>query len=111
MKIDESISFLNHNKKVFLQKWIKKLTDEVDSIEYIILFGSHARGEEIATSDLDIMAITKEETERLLRGELCSKFDENNMDLVFYTLEQFRESECLLVQQVKQEGIVLWKRN
>jgi len=111
MKIDESISFLDDAKKVFLQERIKQLIEKVDTIEYIILFGSYARGEERATSDMDVMAITQMEMNRLLRGELCSQFDENNMDLVFYTLEQFKNSDCLLVQRVKREGIVIWKKN
>ena len=68
MKIDESISFLNKNKKVFLQKRIKQLIEKVDMLEYIVLFGSYARGEERATSDMDVMAITQMETNRLLRG-------------------------------------------
>lgn len=111
MKIDESISFLNHKKRALLQEWIKRLIKDVDDLEYIILFGSYARGEEITTSDMDIMVITQKENDRLIRGELCSQFNENNMDLVFYTVNQFINSECLLIQQVKQEGIVLWKRN
>lgn len=111
MKIDESISFLDKYKKAFLQKQIKQLIEKVDTLEYIILFGSYARGEERATSDMDVMVITQTEMNRLLRGELCSHFDENNMDLIFYTLEQFKDSDCLLVQQVKKEGIVIWKKN
>ncbi len=111
MKIDESISFLNQNKKEFLQKQIIHLIEKVDTLEYIVLFGSYARGEERATSDMDVMVVTQTEMNRLLRGELCSQFDENNMDLIFYTLEQFKDSDCLLVQRVKKEGIVIWKKN
>ncbi|MFA9463385.1 MAG: nucleotidyltransferase domain-containing protein [Velocimicrobium sp.] len=111
MKIDERISFLNETKRKFLLAQIKQLTKRVDTLEFIVLFGSYARGEERATSDMDLLVITEKETSRLLRGELCSLFDERNMDLVFYTLEQFKHSECLLIQKVKQEGIVLWKKS
>lgn len=110
MKIDENISFLDKNKKEFLQKKIKNLTENIPLLEYIILFGSYARADEKATSDIDLLVITGGETERLLRGELCSKFEEENVDLVFYTAEQFTESQCLFVKRVKEEGIVLWRR-
>jgi predicted nucleotidyltransferase len=111
MKIDETISFLTESKKSFLQERIQQLLEKLNTIEYIILFGSYARGEERATSDMDLMVITENEVDRVLRGGLCSKFDEMHMDLIFYTLEKFKSSDCLLVNQVKQEGIVIWKRN
>ncbi|MEG1742485.1 MAG: nucleotidyltransferase domain-containing protein [Acetivibrio sp.] len=111
MKIDESISFLDEAKRAFLQEGIKYLMETLQRPEYIILFGSYARGEEKAGSDMDLLVITKREVDRILKGKLCSRFEEKNMDLVFYTRDTFQTSQCLLVQQVKQEGIVLWKKN
>lgn len=110
MKIDESLSFLRENKKELLQKKIEKLTQEVESISYIILFGSYARGEEKAPSDLDILVLTEQELPREIRGGFSSVFEEENMDLIFYTVKQFKESDCLLVSQIRKEGIVVWKQ-
>ena len=110
MKIDESISFLEGTTKTFIIKKIQYLISRIPDLEYIILFGSYARTEQTIKSDIDLMAITSCIPDRLLRGDLCSEFDEENIDLVFYDIETFRNSECLLVSQVKKEGIVLWKK-
>ncbi|MDK2808550.1 MAG: polymerase beta, Nucleotidyltransferase [Clostridiales bacterium] len=110
MKIDERLSFLSEERQRFLQKWILYLGESLDTLEYIVLFGSYARGEEKAASDMDIMVVTREVVSRTARGELCSVFDENNMDLIFYTLEQWKASDCLLVNRIQREGIVIWKR-
>lgn len=111
MKIDETMSFLRKEKREMLQRKLVTLKKELPTLSYVILFGSYARGEEKATSDLDLLLLTAEPVERLVRGGLCSSFEEENIDLVFYTTEQFRESECLLVQQVNKEGIIIWKQS
>lgn len=110
MKIDETISFLEKSTKNFIIEKIHCLVCRIPDLEYIILFGSYARMEHTIKSDIDLMAITSCIPDRLLRGDLCSKFEEENIDLVFYDAETFRSSDCLLVSQVKKEGIVLWKR-
>lgn len=110
MKIDESLSFLRKNKKELLRRKIGRLKEEVEGIRYIILFGSYARGEEKATSDLDILVLAEQEIPREIRGGLSSEFEEENIDLVFYTMKQFEASDCLLVSQIRKEGIVVWKQ-
>lgn len=110
MKIDESLSFLRKDKKELLQKKIGSLTRGVEGLSHIILFGSYAKGEEKATSDLDLLVLTEQELPRELRGGLSSEFEEANMDLVFYTVKQFKDSDCLLVSQIRKEGIVIWKQ-
>lgn len=110
MKIDENLSFLRENKRVLLQKKITLLKEELDSLHYIILFGSYARGDEKATSDLDLLVLTEQEISREIRGGLCSEFEEENMDLIFYTMKQFEDSDCLLVSEVRKEGIVIWRQ-
>ena len=78
MKIDESLSFLRESKKALLQKIIANLKEEVEGLCYIILFGSYARGEEKATSDLDILLLTEQEIPREIRGGLSSECEEKN---------------------------------
>lgn len=111
MKIDETLSFAEDTVKDRIKSKISYLVNHISNLEYIILFGSYARMEQKIESDIDLMAVTSESTDRLLRGELCSRFEEENIDLVFYDVDTFRESRCLLVSQVKKEGIVLWKRS
>lgn len=85
------------------------LLEKVPGLSKVILFGSYARYEQKATSDLDILALTVWETPRETRGELCSVFNEYNADLIFYTNQSFESSSCLFVTQVKRDGILLWK--
>lgn len=110
MKIDEKMSVLDDSVQKILSGKIHQLVSRIPNLEYIILFGSYARMEQTIKSDLDLMAVTSGHPDRLLRGELCSEFDEENIDLVFYDVDVFRRSDCLLVSQVKKEGIVLWKK-
>lgn len=92
-------------KLVFL---VEKVLEIVTPTK-IVLFGSYARAEYTACSDLDILVLTKNEVPRIIRSELCSVFDENGADLVFYTEEVFNSSDCLLVQNVRRDGVLLWK--
>lgn len=83
------------------------------SIEQIILFGSCARGTYKVTSDLDLLAITEESVERYIRGDIASELDEEvdgvRTDIVFYSRHVFDTSHSLLVQKIKQEGIIIYK--
>lgn len=80
------------------------------SVECIVLFGSYARMEQKLQSDIDIFVLTEEIVDRECRGRLCSIFEENSADLIFYTKEQFETSDCLFVNQIREEGILLWKK-
>lgn len=93
-----------------LHKFVDILINKIDDVVLIVLFGSYARMEQTATSDLDILALTETEVDRSLRGELCSIFDEYCSDLVFYTVDSFERSDCLLVKQIREDGILLWKK-
>lgn len=110
MKIDETLSILDNTTKSFINDKILYLAGIIPDLEFIVLFGSYARMEQTIKSDIDLMAVTSGIPDRSLRGDLCSKFEEENIDLVFYDADVFRKSECLFVSQVKKEGIVLWKR-
>lgn len=83
------------------------------NIEQIILFGSCARGTYKVTSDLDLLVITGESIERYIRGDIASELDEEadgvRTDIVFYSRHIFDTSNSLLVQKIKQEGIIIYK--
>lgn len=76
----------------------------------IILFGSYARMEQKAGSDLDILVLTTSDVPREIRGGLCAAFEELGADLIFYKESVFNDSSRLLTQRVREEGILLWKR-
>ena len=75
----------------------------------IILFGSYSRLEQKCDSDIDILVLTKEKMPDNVKAELHADFDLQNADIVFYTEATFNESSCLFVNEVKRDGILLWK--
>ena len=85
----------------------------IPGISRIVLFGSCARNELRAGSDLDLLILTLRPVPRELRGELCGILAEEKngiaTDLVFYTEEEFGRSDCRLVREIRKDGRILWE--
>lgn len=81
-----------------------------DDITEAVLFGSYARCDYKAGSDVDILFLTKRELDREIRGDISSFFEENNADAIFYVKDNFVVSDCLLSTQIKKDGILLWRK-
>ena len=85
----------------------------IPGISRIVLFGSCARNELRAGSDLDLLILTLRPVPRELRGELCGILAEEKngiaTDLIFYTEEEFGRSDCRLVQEIRKDGRILWE--
>ena len=85
----------------------------IPGISRIVLFGSCARNELRAGSDLDLLILTLRPVPRELRGELCGILSEEKSgvatDLVFYTEEEFGRSDCRLVREIRKDGRILWE--
>lgn len=107
MTVIESLPF-SDTVKDKLKMLVRLILNSIDTCEKIVLFGSYARAEYTGSSDLDILVLTETEIPREIKGKLCSIFEENNADLVFYTKSKFEQSDCLLVKQIKREGVLLW---
>ena len=101
---------------IYMEKLIFDLEEiaksSIEDIIAIILFGSVARNEIKATSDIDLMVITKEKVKRLQRGEIASILDDIrkgvSTDVVFFTEEEFLSSTSVLIREVRTDGILLW---
>lgn len=98
----------DERQKELLGKFVDVL-QELPDIKKIVLFGSYARMEQKAQSDFDILALTECAVSREKRDELCSMFEEMGADLIFYTESQFGSSDCVLAQQIRRDGILLWR--
>ncbi|MGL5675999.1 MAG: nucleotidyltransferase family protein [Cellulosilyticaceae bacterium] len=83
-------------------------------VRQIILFGSCARGTYKVTSDIDLLVITEESVSRVVRGDIACELDEEidgvRTDVVFYAREVFEASDSLLCNQIKKEGIILYRK-
>lgn len=97
----------------YVKKDLRGLVDRLLGIEVeyskIVLFGSYARLEEKVGSDYDILALTKTPVSREVHSELCSEFKEKNTDLIFFTDSEFSKSDSLLANQIRKDGVLLWK--
>ena len=110
-----SLSELNLKEKYInkIQECITYL-ELLEYVEEIILFGSCARAECVLGSDVDLLVITERQTSRLERGmiynDLCYKSYGISSDIVFVSRAQYEEDDSRLLNNVKREGKILWKK-
>jgi len=82
----------------------------------VILFGSHARGDAGATSDVDFFVIAESDLPRFKRSRDIYKIFKPypfGMDILVYTpqeVEKARKSPLSFVSTVLQEGKTLYER-
>lgn len=89
------------------------LNKNIDGLKIIILFGSCARLEMNIESDVDLLIVTDECIDPYLKSDLTSELDEPIMgvstDVKCYTLTQLKQSKSLFVDNIRKDGILLWK--
>lgn len=85
----------------------------IEDLMYIVLFGSCAKGNIDINSDVDLLVITKNPIDKEIKIDLHYELDEEkegvSTDVVFYDIETYRQSECLLIREVKKYGKILWR--
>lgn len=88
------------------------------SVERIVLFGSVARGETHAESDIDVLVMISDETARTrvqrrldrLRGRIGRVFGNSFGPIVYTTEEARRKKRLPLLKNVDEDGLVLLDR-
>ena len=98
----------------FLTHYISKFQETNIDVDSLILFGSHARGTAILSSDIDIAVVMKHPLTSKERGHLRSLGEEID-DMIdtnlFFTTRQALEAPTQTFdtnKYIKEEGIVLW---
>lgn len=85
----------------------------IEDLMYIVLFGSCAKGTLDINSDVDLLVLTKETINRTIKAdlhhELAEEIDGVSTDIIFYNLDTYLQSDCLLVKEVKKYGKILWR--
>lgn len=67
------------------------------------IFGSYARGDYKATSDIDFYAVVDEHPDRVLSGNLRQDLEDMGADLVYIR----EDSDSLLCRNIRKEGVRL----
>jgi predicted nucleotidyltransferase len=102
-------------KKATIENVNYILSNYYDSIDVIVLFGSCGRGNPKLNSDIDILILSYNEicrqTKTDIRAELCETGERVSSDVIFYTFENFKSSTKRLVDEIKKDGVVLWKKD
>ena len=82
-----------------------KILIKESGIEYIEVgvFGSYARNEYNATSDIDICIIAKQHPERIASGMLRLKADELKVDIIYSTPEYFYNNNSLFAKNLRRD--------
>lgn len=108
-----------HLPNRFFDKIIKDvdyiLKSGINTLEFIVLFGSCANGKLKITSDIDLLVITNEKPNQVLRGDIASELavpiKNVATDAIFYTIDEIKSGKSLFLKQVMEEGIVIWKKD
>ncbi len=95
-----------------IEKFVKRVK-EVISVEKVIIFGSRARGDYLADSDVDLIMVSRD-FEGVPFYERMDKLillweSPLDLDVLCYTPEEFKmkQEEICIVKQAVQEGVVI----
>ena len=80
------------------------LNSGIEFVE-IGIFGSYARNEYTALSDIDILIIVNEHPPRSLSGNLREELESIKVELVYSTKEYFYNSDSLFAKQLRNDYI------
>ena len=101
------------------QKWIKTIVSayQGDDLQSIVLFGSQARGEATATSDIDLLLVFSAATKitrslyRKFEAVLESLPDQNRTSIHCVSIPEDVKSVSGFWFEIALDGKVLWKKN
>lgn len=107
---------LNQEEQTVLQQFVQKLRDTLGKqLVLTILFGSKARGDFGAESDLDVLIVVQKKTMTVRETVFTllfalDPFYQQRISPVIFSLKEFQENEKLhspLIQTIKREGKML----
>ncbi len=108
---EERISYLTDRERKGLTRFLKRLEAECgDRVQRVVLFGSRARGDHDAESDVDLLVVTAEEQDKAVVDSLIPRDD-----VVFFTLtmseakyRRYQRLQFPLYVNLRRDGIELW---
>lgn len=98
---------LRERQEKKLQKFLPRLL-ETNPVE-IGVYGSYARHESKATSDIDVYALYTLMPHNVQKGELYEEAREIGIDLLLCEYEAFYNTESIFCENVLKDRIIIWK--
>ena len=94
---------VKQNFKERYNKCIDAIKNSEISYDSVGIFGSYAREEYTAHSDIDFCIIVKKKPERWKMGALREDLDLLDADVVFVTPQYFKEDTSLFAKQLRRD--------
>jgi predicted nucleotidyltransferase len=104
LKIKE---LLRQRQEEKLQRFLPKLI-ETNPVE-IGVYGSYARHESKATSDIDVYVLYTVMPHPVQKGELYEEAEEMGIDLLICEQEAFYTTQSVFCENVLKDKIVIWR--
>lgn len=98
---------LRQRQEEKLQKFLPRLI-ETNPVE-IGVYGSYARHESKATSDIDIYVLYTSMPANVQKGELYGEAEEMGIDLFFCEYEVFYNTQSIFCENVMRDRVVIWR--
>lgn len=92
---------------------IAKTLSAIEDVKAVVLYGSFARGEYTSRSDIDLLILTTEKiTSEIVQDKVIQLEQETgrNIQPTIRTLEELQKTDTGLLQNIFQEGKVLYLR-
>ena len=108
---EERVPYLTDQGRESLARFLERLETECgDRVQRVVLFGSRARGDHDAESDVDLLVVTTEEQDKAVVNSLIPRDD-----VVFFTLalseadyRRYQRLQFPLYVNLRRDGIELW---
>lgn len=106
------IFYPNYNKEEIIERIKGKLEElnEKLKLSKVVLFGSYAKGNYTAASDIDLLVVYRgrpeEDPFRLVKKTL----DVRGLEPHIYRVDEYEEAKEI-VEKMEKGGVVLWEKN
>ena len=110
---EERVPYLTDRERKSLARFLERLETECgDRVQRVVLFGSRARGDHEAESDVDLLVVTDEDRERIgnlaHRATLDDSMPLSTLVISAVEYQRYQQLRLPIYVNLRREGIELW---
>jgi uncharacterized protein (UPF0332 family)/predicted nucleotidyltransferase len=110
---EERVPYLTDRERQSLARFLERLEAECgDRVQRVVLFGSRARGDHEAESDVDLLVVTDEDRERIgnlaHRATLDDSMPLSTLVISAVEYQRYQQLRLPIYVSLRREGIELW---